>query len=512
MQGLIQQFRDVFIRFSEQVAVQEHMRGAPYRYRELEDLSSKLAAQLKPLVPKHGMVCLYYNNEIEIALTYLACLQLEITAVPINTALHRNEVVDIVSKVKPALLVTHQALADKLALEEVRVFSFGAEQDALPLAALRGMARLGEGPFCGLEQDFLALIMHTSGSTGVPKAIPIPASRLLGHVLALQDTSLFGSPSRYYNVLPMSYIGGVQLLLEYLCNGSLFVLDEIFSPRSCYRFWETAMQYRVDTVWVTPTMAATLLAVGLEEQEQRGRIAACIRRVVVAMGPITNDVKARFEEIFGVRIQKSFGITETLLCCHWNDDMATPLDSVGKPLPGVEVHIIGEDEQPVAQGGEGEIRIGGAWVLDEYWRQPDITAATFDRAHRYRTGDLGRVDAKGHVFITGRIKDMLKCGGLNVSPAEVEAVILRGAGVREAAVFGVPDEFYGEKIVACVSALPGHVLREQELLALCRAELSALKVPSVIVISESLPQNAVGKVDKRAIKQAYLDGGRKGAA
>jgi acyl-CoA synthetase (AMP-forming)/AMP-acid ligase II len=230
------------------------------------------------------------------------------------------------------------------------------------------------------------------------------------------------------------------------------------------------------------------------------------------MGPITDDVKARFEAMFGVRIQKSFGITETLLCCHWNDALDTPVDSVGKPLPGVEIHIVGEDELPLAAGQEGEIRIGGQWVLDEYWRQPEITAASFDAQKHYKTGDLGRVDAAGHVFITGRIKDMLKCGGLNVSPAEVEAVILRMDGVCEAAVFGVPDEFYGEKIIACVSAMPGRVLDSQAVLAHCRAGLAALKVPSAALLYEALPQNAVGKVDKRALKQAYLAQLKQGAA
>ncbi|NBO19350.1 MAG: long-chain fatty acid--CoA ligase, partial [Proteobacteria bacterium] len=204
MQGIIQQFQDIFRRYGPQTAVVEHLRGRDYSYDLLEDLSSKLAAQLRPLVPAGGAVCIYYNNEIEIALAYFACLQLEITAVPINTALHRNEVLDIVGKVKPALLITHAALAEKLALPEVRVFSFGAKEDALTLEALAALPRLGDGAFSQLKNDFLALIMHTSGSTGVPKAIPIPASRLLGHVLALQATPLFGTPCRYYNVLPMS--------------------------------------------------------------------------------------------------------------------------------------------------------------------------------------------------------------------------------------------------------------------------------------------------------------------
>ncbi|NBO18283.1 MAG: hypothetical protein EBV03_03480 [Proteobacteria bacterium] len=378
------------------------------------------------------------------------------------------------------------------------------------------------------QQDAMRSILTTKdrfiaiqGYAGVAKTTMLSWTKLL---IEEADFRVRGLTVASSAAIEMTEKSGIKtdvfpLVLKELKNAknaglkkTVFILDEAFSPRSCYRFWETALAHKADTVWITPTMAATLQAVGLEEEEQRGRIAAGIRRVVVAMGPIASDVKARFESTFGVRLQKSFGITETLLCCHWNDAMDTPVDSVGKPFPGVEVHIIGEDEQPVARGQEGEIRIGGAWKLDEYWHQPDITAASFDAQRRYKTGDLGRIDAQGHVFITGRIKDMLKCGGLNVSPAEVEAAIARLAGVREAAVFGVPDDFYGEKIIACVSLLPGSNLGEQDIIAHCRAGLTAMKVPSVVVLKATLPQNAVGKVDKRALRQAYLAALQQGAA
>ncbi|MBY0406684.1 MAG: fatty acid--CoA ligase family protein, partial [Rickettsiales bacterium] len=326
------------------------------------------------------------------------------------------------------------------------------------------------------------------------------------NMLSQLETRIFGVASRYYNVLPMSYIGGIHLMLYYFVAGGSYIVEEAFSPRSAYRFWDTVLECKADSLWVTPTIASSLMAIGLEEESMRPVVAAQVKRITVAMGPFGTEIKERMEKQFGVGVQKAFGITETFLCCHWNDAMDTPPESVGKALPGVELFIVDEDERDVKPGGEGELRIGGKWVLPEYWRQPELTEGIFDAQRRYRTGDLARVDAQGNLFITGRIKDMIKCGGLNVFPIEVERVLARLEAVKEAAVIGVPDPFYDEKIVAFVTLKDGAAFSAEEALAFCGAHLTAQKVPSQLHVRAQFPMNAVGKIDKRSLKAEFLKG------
>jgi long-chain acyl-CoA synthetase len=298
----------------------------------------------------------------------------------------------------------------------------------------------------------------------------------------------------------MSYIGGWQQPLAFLCAGGSFVLDEPFSPKSIYRFWDTVLRYKADSLWLTPSMLAALLAVGPEDDAQRDALKGILKRITVAMGGLPAEVKQRFEALFGLRLQKALGITETLLCCNWHGDLTTPEASVGRPVEGVEIGIFNDSGEALPAREEGEIRIRGEWIFDGYWRQEHLNASAFDANGYFRTGDLGMMDEASHLFITGRIKDMIKCGGLNVAPAEIEATLCRFGGVKEAAVVGVPDVFYGEKIIAFITLAPGSAATVEGALAFCREELAAAKVPSHIYLREQMPMSAVGKIDKRALK------------
>lgn len=501
MQDLITAFRGFFTDYAAHPAIIDPRKNATYTYAVIEDLSSRLATVLRGKVRPGGTVAFLMHNEVEIVLAYLACFQLQLVAVPINPSLHPNEVHHVLALTAPDVLITTWALMDKFGPIEVPCLPLG-DKEEYSIAALKQEERVSDDFFGAMRSDFLALIMFTSGSTGLPKAIPFPFSRLVNSVLSLKETSFFGCYGRFYNVLPMSYIGGIHQLLCYFLTGSTYILDEAFSPRSSYRYWDTVLKYKADVLWLTPTMASALLAIGLEDEALRPRIAAQVKRAVIAMGAIADDVKERFEKTFGIRLQKLLGITETLLVCHWNDQLDMPIGSVGKALPQVMVEIAGENEEPLAPGKEGEIRIGGPWVMEGYWNQPDLDALSFDKKHFFRTGDLGRMDEQGNVFITGRIKDMIKCGGLNVSPAEIEATLVAFPGIKEAAVLGVPDEFYGEKIIAFVSLQPGAHADAAQVIQHCRRELTAQKVPSEVQMIEQFPMNAVGKIDKRALKAA----------
>ena len=491
-------FKELFITFASRTAVVDHLQQKEYSYAELEDLSSRLAGSLREHAGKETRIALFFANQIEMVIAYLACLQLGATAVPLNPALHMNEFAGILKHAEPQLILTCGSLASKLPPSSIPTVHF-SDGSTLSMASLAGTERLDTSLFPYASDALLAFIMFTSGSTGTPKAIPIRLGALAEQ--ARMTSPHYSSPeARPYLVLPLAYIGGPNIIFIYLYGGGSVVIDQAFSASSVYRFWDTALSRGANALWLTPSMVATLVAMGPEDEEQAKRIAGQFRRIIAAMGPLASHTKQQFEQIYGVTLEKSYGIVETLLCCSWQGDLSTPEASVGKPLPGVSVVIAAEDGTLLPPGSEGEIRVKSGAVLEEYYKQPELTRDAFDKAGYYRTGDLGHLDKENHLFITGRIKDVIKRGGLNVSPAEIEAVLCAIPGVRDAAVIGQPDELYGEKIIAVVTSSAEEPPSEETILKHCTQQLSSLKLPSAVYAIPRLPLTATGKPDKRAIR------------
>jgi len=183
--------------------------------------------------------------------------------------------------------------------------------------------------------------------------------------------------------------------------------------------------------------------------------------------------------------------------------------AVGLPLPGVEVDIVGDDGRPAASGEPGELRVRSTQMFTEYLCDPEATAAAFDAAGRFRTGDTGTRDAAGVVRLYGRTSvDIIKSGGYKLSALEIEAALREHPAVAEIAVIGTPDDTFGERVTACVVLRPGATLTLDELKAFARERLAAYKVPRALRVLEALPRNAMGKVQKKQL----LGGGSGGPA
>jgi long-chain acyl-CoA synthetase len=229
------------------------------------------------------------------------------------------------------------------------------------------------------------------------------------------------------------------------------------------------------------------------------------RRVVdwLSGEPLPRTLSDEFHAKFGVRISEGYGLTETAPVTNWCRPEEFRPGSVGKPLPGIDEKIVAPDGTPVPAGADGEIRIKGPNVMKGYLNRPEDTAAVFDEDGYFRTGDMGRFDADGHLSITGRIKEMLIIAGENVFPREIEAVLERHPGVHAAAVIGMQDGSRGEVPVAYVEMREGHDFDEASLRAHCREGIAQYKVPREIIRLDALPRNPTGKVVRKELVRMH---------
>jgi acyl-CoA synthetase (AMP-forming)/AMP-acid ligase II len=228
-----------------------------------------------------------------------------------------------------------------------------------------------------------------------------------------------------------------------------------------------------------------------------------LRFAVSGGEPLPRTLSEEIHAKYGVRISEGYGLTETAPVTNWcRPDEFRP-GSVGKPLPGIDERIVGPDGKPVPPGTDGEIRIKGPNVMRGYLNRPEETAAVFDAEGYFRTGDMGRFDAEGHLHITGRIKEMLIIAGENVFPREIEGALERHPGVHAAAVIGVVDGSRGEVPVAYVEMREGHAFDETALRSHCRELIAQYKVPREIIRLDALPRNPTGKVLRKELVKMH---------
>lgn len=354
------------------------------------------------------------------------------------------------------------------------------------------------------------LILYTSGTTGKPKGVALDpallASRptLQAYREVMAGTVPVSEQSRFLLCLPMHHGAGPSSALFVLRAGGSVVIQRKFDAEVSLRLIQ---DLQVTNWMAVPTMILRLQAL---PETVLGRYDRTSMQVVnIGAAAVPASLKAWAMTFFGPQclIFEGYGMSETqmisyMLPEHW----AEAPDSSGKPLPYVEVRIQGPDGQAVPHGATGEICVKTPLTIDRYLNRPplgpeDITADGF-----FRTGDLGRLDERGYLYVTDRLKDMVIVGGANVYPAEVEAVLNAHPDVREAAVIGTPHPDLGEQVTAICEMAPGAPRDVPGLLAYCRESLSGIKVPRLIMFVDELPRTPTGKVTKNRLREPFWHG------
>jgi long-chain acyl-CoA synthetase len=339
--------------------------------------------------------------------------------------------------------------------------------------------------------DAVALLMYTSGTTGTPKGVMLTQHNLAANALAISIEHGLGPGDRVLAVLPLYHINAFTVtMLAPLAHGGSLAMPPRFSAGS---FWEQAAQTQCSWVNVVPTMISYLLEGRQPQPAQTARIRFC-RSASAALPP---EHHRAFEQMFGIGIVETMGLTETA-APSFSNPMAPgkrKLGAVGR-ASGCEAKVVDAQLREMADGVTGELVIRGPNVMRGYYKNEEATRASFTPDGWLRTGDLGHRDADGFFFVTGRIKELIIKGGENIAPREIDEALLQHPAVRDAAAVGVPDRHYGQEIGVCVVLREGAACTEDELRDFCQRTLGRYKTPAHFRFVDDLPRGPSGKVQR----------------
>jgi acyl-CoA synthetase (AMP-forming)/AMP-acid ligase II len=339
--------------------------------------------------------------------------------------------------------------------------------------------------------DATALLMYTSGTTGVPKGVMLTQSNLAANAASVAAEHALTPADRVLGVLPLYHINAFAVtMLAPLASGGSVAMAPKFSAA---RFWTQVLETRCTWINVVPTIVSYLLEGEAPPRDATAGIRFC-RSASAALPP---DYLRGFERKFGIGVIETMGLTETVAPAFSNplDPARRKLGAVGL-ASGCEARVIDATLAPLPDGQTGEVVIRGPNVMRGYYKNPEATAASFTPDGWLRTGDLGHRDADGFFFITGRIKELIIKGGENIAPREIDEVLLRHPQVLDAAVVGIPDPHYGQEILACVVLREAADLDEAGLRAFCEQQLGRYKTPKRFLFVTDLPRGPSGKVQR----------------
>jgi malonyl-CoA/methylmalonyl-CoA synthetase len=478
--------RQRFLSFGGATAV-ESPGGRYLGFVELDVVVRLLAWRLAKLGVAQGeRVVALVDSSAEAICLYLGTLCAGGVYVPLNPALTPRELEGLLADAEPRLVVCAPALEAAVttlvaARPGARVLTLDENGGGTLLKwAGSGMSRV----VAETDDAALAALVYTSGTTGKPKGAMITHANLAANALALVDAWGFGPGDALLDALPLFHVHGLFVACHCaLLSGARLLLQRRFVVRDVL----DALP-RVTAMMGVPTYYTRLLGSG----ELTAERCAGVRLFTSGSAPLRAETFRAFEARTGHRIVERYGMTETLITTTNPFDGERRPGSVGRPLRGTEARVV-----------DGELEVRGPSVFKGYWRQPEATAAAFRPDGFFRTGDLARIDDDGYVTLLGRSTDVIITGGENVAPAEVEAALEELGLAGEAAVIGLPHPDLGEAVTAVVVARDGAEPDEAGALARLRTVLAGHKVPKRLIVVDQLPRNAMGKVEKAALRERF---------
>jgi len=484
-------------------------RGAAYTYAQLkaevERRAGGWAGLLRGGNGPGDVVAIVAKNSADFLVHAFALMRAGATPAFVNWRLSGRELAEVLTLVEPKAIAADAEFAGLVEaacpepLPRVVIGGGPVPEGWEDGAALEGPSG-SVPPRPALTGDTVLALVHTSGTTGRAKAIPLRHGALMMSVadFAIEIGDQVAG-SHHLQILPLFHLGGFGQCMQAILTAGTVYIHTAFNPAAVIDAIEAD---RIEFFTAGPSLIDMLVA---EIHRRNGTDLSSLREIAYGTAPITPSSLTAALEAFGCRFRQIYGNTESqsmisLLAPEDHQPGHPRLGSAGRVSFGWEVRIVDPDGRDLGFEEAGELLIRGEPLFSGYWRDPEATAAAFAEGGWYRTGDIGTLTADGYLYILDRAKDMIISGGENIYPAEVEAVLARHPAVADVAVLGRPDPTWGEAVHAVIIPASGQTVPAGEIIAWCRDRLAHFKCPKSVEFTDALPRTTTGKVLKRELR------------
>lgn len=473
-------------------------------FQEFDSLANRIAAGLAEHGVKQGdHVALLLGTQLEFPLSFFALMKMGAIVVPLNTRFKGEELAYEINDSESKVLIVdeeHWPFIDSVrgelkTVEKIFFNGPSAPEGTFPFSLLRDNPE-DRFPRVAASESDDAAIMYTSGTTGKPKGAMLHQRGIVLTAMLVSDFVQFRPEDRMMCCIPLFHITGLTcLMLPPIFSGVACVYMRQFKTKEFLEIMarEKVTHYMgvVNVIWLM-----------INHPDFETYDFSSFRIAMFGGSPATEEmVRGIFSKLPHIQISVGYGLTECFAIATSTpfEDAIRKIKAVGKCLPTVHAKIVDDNGREVPTGHIGEILLGGAKVFRGYWKKPEATRETLVDGWVH-TGDIGKVDEEGFVYVLDRKKDMINRGGEKIYSLEVENVICDNPKVLEVAVVGVPDRVMGEVVKACIALKPGAKATEEEIKRFCAGRLADYKVPKFVEFMETLPRNPAGKVNKPELR------------
>jgi long-chain acyl-CoA synthetase len=474
--------------------------GQSITYGALDRDASRLASALQAKgIAAGDRVAVYLSNIPEFLTAYYAIQRLGAVAVTINAIFKTEEVRHLLDDSGAAAVFTTAELA-RYVPADCAALRLRAVVDGTPpegWLALADLLAAGSESFAAVERNANddAALLYSSGTTGVPKGVVLTQHNIHSNIAICAKCSDYRPGDRLLLFLPLFHVYGQNYIMNAaILAGATLVLFRRFVPEVVLK---AIGDERVTHLFAVPTIYIGLLSMDLTAYDL-----SSIRYEMSAAATMPEEISRRWTDRFGRRVYEGYGLTECSPFACYNDLQEHRFGSVGRAVEGFTLKIFDELDRELPPGETGEIVIRGDGVMKGYWKRPDESEKTL-RGGWLHSGDMGRMDEDGYVYIVDRVKDMINISGFKVWPAEVEKYLYKMPGIQEVAVYGIPDPNQGERVAVAAVPRKGMTVTSDEVIAYCRENIAAYKVPARVDIVAELPKSPSGKILKRVLREQY---------
>jgi len=506
-----------FEKYSERSFLIDGVTGEKVTYGQMYSDACAIAADLRRRGLKKGdRVACFAENSLSLARLYFGILFAGGVTVPVSTNFIQSDVDFIIEKASPGFIFLSESTAKQL--DPVRLTDSGLRvlylldrrygntvpESCLPYDPIALPREHDYKPFEGMQDSDPLAVVFTSGTTGRPSGIRHRIASLFGNGFSFCQLLGIGPENRFYGILSMTYLGGYyNLLLLPFAGGASIVIERAFNAASAMNFWSSAIKHGVNTLWLVPTIISILLEMDRGKQGE----SFCRESVILSIvgtAPLPSPIRKAFEKRYGIVLYENYGLSETFFISSHRPSEQVIERSVGRLLPQVEVRI-GSGLEPHQSGDyhEGEIFVSTPFLMEGCEGEAKLSVEETGGRLWFPTGDIGYLTSDRVLFITGRKKDLIIKGGVNVSPLHIEEILHQHPGVAACAVVGVPHRLYGEDVAAVFCLKEGYDFQtvEKELIEIAEKKINSASRPAFYLVIDQMPRSSAGKIQKGILRE-----------